>query len=127
MSSNFWETIWQILVIFVLVAYLIVLFQIIVDLFRDKKLGGFAKAIWFLGLIFVPFLTALLYILFRGRGMSERQLEAVREARLETDAYIRSVAGGKSAAEQIADAKALLDSGTISADEFAKLKARALG
>ena len=127
MSSNFWETIWQILVVFVLVAYLIVLFQIIVDLFRDKKLGGFAKAIWFLGLIFVPFLTALLYILFRGRGMSERQLEAVREARLETDAYIRSVAGGKSAAEQIADAKALLDSGTISADEFAKLKARALG
>ena len=127
MSSNFWETIWQILVIFVLVAYLIVLFQIIVDLFRDKKLGGFSKAIWFLGLIFVPFLTALLYILFRGRGMSERQLEAVREARLETDAYIRSVAGGKSAAEQIADAKALLDSGTISADEFAKLKARALG
>ena len=127
MSSNFWETIWQILVVFVLVAYLIVLFQIIVDLFRDKKLGGFAKAIWFLGLIFVPFLTALLYILFRGRGMSERQLEAVREARLETDAYIRSVAGGKSAAEQIADAKALLDSGAINADEFARLKAKALG
>ena len=126
-STPFWDTIWQILVVFVLVAYLIVLFQIIVDLFRDRKMGGFAKAIWFLGLIFVPFLTALLYILFRGRGMSERQLEAVREARLETDAYIRSVAGGKSAAEQIADAKALLDSGTISADEFAKLKARALG
>ena len=56
MSSNFWETIWQILVVFVLVAYLIVLFQIIVDLFRDKKLGGFSKAIWFIGLIFLPFL-----------------------------------------------------------------------
>ncbi len=127
MSSNFWETIWQILVIFVLVAYLIVLFQIIVDLFRDKNLGGFSKAIWFLGLIFVPFLTALLYILFRGRGMSERQLAAIKEARLETDAYIRSVAGGKSAAEQIADAKGLLDSGAINADEFAKMKAKALG
>ena len=127
MSSNFWETIWQILVIFVLVAYLIVLFQIIVDLFRDKNLGGFSKAIWFLGLIFVPFLTALIYILFRGRGMSERQLAAIKEARLETDAYIRSVAGGKSAAEQIADAKGLLDSGAINADEFAKLKAKALG
>ena len=127
MSSNFWETIWQILVIFVLVAYLIVLFQIIVDLFRDKNLGGFSKAIWFLGLIFVPFLTALIYILFRGRGMSERQLAAIKEARLETDAYIRSVAGGKSAAEQIADAKGLLDSGAINADEFAKMKAKALG
>ena len=92
-STPFWDTIWQILVVFVLVAYLIVLFQIIVDLFRDRKMGGFAKAIWFLGLIFVPFLTALLYILFRGRGMSERQIEAVKEARAETDAYIRSVAG----------------------------------
>ena len=124
--SNFWDTVWLILMTFVLVAYLLVLFQIIVDLFRDKNLGGFSKAIWFIGLVFLPFLTALVYIIFRGRGMSERQVEAVRDARAETDAYIRSVAG-KSAAEQIADAKALLDAGTINADEFARLKAKALG
>lgn len=124
--SNFWDTVWLILMSFVLVAYLLVLFQIIVDLFRDKNLGGLSKAIWFIGLIFLPFLTALLYIIFRGRGMSERQVAAVRDARAETDAYIRSVAG-KSAAEQIADAKALLDAGTINADEFARLKAKALG
>jgi len=125
--SNFWDTVWLILMTFVLVAYLLVLFQIIVDLFRDKNLGGFSKAIWFLGLIFVPFLTALLYIIFRGRGMSERQLAAVHEARAETDAYIRTVAGSKSATEQIAEAKSLLDSGAITADEFARLKAKALG
>jgi hypothetical protein len=125
--SNFWDTVLLILMTFVLVAYLLVLFQIIVDLFRDKNLGGFAKAIWFLGLIFVPFLTALAYILFRGRGMSERQLAAVHDARAETDAYIRRVAGGKSPTEQIADAKALLDSGAINADEFARIKAKALG
>lgn len=124
--SNFWDTVWLILMTFVLVAYLLVLFQIIVDLFRDKELGGLSKAIWFIGLVFLPFLTALLYIIFRGRGMSERQVAAVRDARAETDAYIRSVAG-KSAAEQIADAKALLDAGTIDADEFARLKAKALG
>lgn len=124
--SNFWDTVWLILMTFVLVAYLLVLFQIIVDLFRDKELGGLSKAIWFIGLVFLPFLTALLYIIFRGRGMSERQVAAVRDARAETDAYIRSVAG-KSAAEQIADAKALLDAGTINADEFARLKAKALG
>ena len=124
--SNFWDTVLLILMTFVLVAYLIVLFQIIVDLFRDKNLGGFAKAIWFIGLVFLPFLTALVYIIFRGRGMSERQVAAVRDARAETHAYIRSVAG-KSAAEQIADAKALLDAGTINADEFARLKAKALG
>jgi len=125
--SNFWDTVWLILMTFVLVAYLLVLFQIIVDLFRDKNLGGFSKAIWFLGLIFVPFLTALLYIVFRGRGMSERQVAAVHEARAETDAYIRTVAGSKSATEQIAEAKSLLDSGAITADEFARLKAKALG
>ena len=124
--SNFWDTVWLILMTFVLVAYLLVLFQIIVDLFRDKNLGGFSKAIWFIGLVFLPFLTALVYIIFRGRGMSERQVAVVRDARAETDAYIRSVAG-KSAAEQIADAKALLDAGTINADEFARLKAKALG
>lgn len=124
--SSFWDTVWLILMTFVLVAYLLVLFQIIVDLFRDKNLGGFSKAIWFIGLVFLPFLTALVYIIFRGRGMSERQVAAVRDARAETDAYIRSVAG-KSAAEQIADAKALLDAGTINADEFARLKAKALG
>ena len=124
--SSFWDTVGLILMTFVLVAYLLVLFQIIVDLFRDKNLGGFSKAIWFIGLVFLPFLTALLYIIFRGRGMSERQVAAVRDARAETHAYIRSVAG-KSAAEQIADAKALLDAGTINADEFARLKAKALG
>ena len=124
--SNFWDTVWLILMTFVLVAYLLVLFQIIVDLFRDKNLGGFSKAIWFIGLIFLPFLTALLYIIARGRGMSERQAAAVHDARAETDAYIRNIAGGKSAAGQIAEAKALLDAGTITAEEFARLKAKAL-
>ena len=125
--SNFWDTVLLILMTFVLVAYLLVLFQIIVDLFRDKNLGGFAKAVWFIALVFLPFLTALAYILFRGRGMSERQVAAVHDARAETDAYIRRIAGAKSPAEQIADAKALLDSGAINADEFARLKAKALG
>ena len=125
--SNFWDTVLLILMTFVLVAYLLVLFQIIVDLFRDKNLGGFAKAVWFIALVFLPFLTALAYILFRGRGMSERQVAAVHDARAETDAYIRRIAGAKSPTEQIADAKALLDSGAISADEFARLKAKALG
>ena len=86
--SNFWDTVLLILMTFVLVAYLLVLFQIIVDLFRDKNLGGFAKAVWFIALVFLPFLTALAYILFRGRGMSERQVAAVHDARAETDAWL---------------------------------------
>ncbi len=111
---------------FVFLAYLMVVFQIVGDLFRDSDLGGGSKAIWILGLIFLPFFTAIVYIIARGRGMAERQRDALKRAKSETDSYIRGVAG-KSPAEQIAEAKALLDSGTISADEYAKLKARAIG
>lgn len=123
--SNFWDIVWLMLSTFVFVAYLFVLFQIVSDLFRDHELGGGSKALWILGLIFLPMLTALVYIVARGRGMAERQRAALQRAKSDTDAYIRHVAG-KSPAEQIADAKALLDAGTITADEFARLKAKAL-
>jgi len=123
--SNFWDVLWLIASTFFFVAYLIVLFQIIIDLFRDAELGGGSKVVWLLGLIFLPVLTALLYILARGRGMAERQRVAMQRAKSDTDAYIREVAG-KSPAEQIADAKALLDAGTINPEEFARLKAKAL-
>ena len=123
--SNFWDIIYLIASSFLFVAYLIVLFQIVIDLFRDAELGGGSKVLWLVGLFFVPFLTALAYVLFRGRGMAERQRASMLRAKSDTDAYIRHVAG-KSPAEQIADAKALLDAGTINQDEFAKLKAKAL-
>ncbi|MCX7892439.1 MAG: SHOCT domain-containing protein [Burkholderiales bacterium] len=123
--SNFWDIVWLMLSTFVFVAYLLILFQILVDLFRDPDLGGGAKAIWLIALIFLPMLTALIYVIARGRGMAARQQAAMQKAKAETDAYIRHVAG-KSPAEQIADAKALLDAGTISPEEFAKLKAKAL-
>jgi len=123
--SNFWDIILLILSFFVTVAYLLVLFQIVVDLFRDSDLGGGWKAIWIIGLIFVPVFTALLYVIARGRGMAERQRGAVQKARAETDAYVREVAGS-APADQIARAKALLDSGTITPDEYSRLKAKAL-
>ena len=123
--SNFWDVLWLIASTFFFVAYLIVLFQVVVDLFRDAELGGGSKVIWLIGLIFLPVLTALLYILARGSGMAERQRAALRQAKTDTDAHIREVAG-KSPADQIADAKALLDAGTINPEEFARLKAKAL-
>ena len=88
--------------------------------------GGGFKALWIIGLVFLPFLTALAYVLFRGQGMAERQRAAMSRARSQTESYIREVAG-KSPAEQIADAKALLDAGTITQDEFGRLKAKAIG
>jgi hypothetical protein len=123
--SNFWDLIQLLLSTFVLIAYLLILFQIIGDLFRDSELGGGFKVLWIIGLIFIPGLTAIVYIIARGRGMAERQRASLQRAKSDTDAYIRQVAG-KSPAEQIADAKALLDSGTISQEEFARLKAKAL-
>jgi ABC-type multidrug transport system fused ATPase/permease subunit len=124
--SNFWDLILLIASTFIFIAYLIVLFQIVIDLFRDSEMGGGTKALWIIGLIFVPVLTSLIYILFRGRGMAGRQRVELGRARSEAEAYIRDVAG-KSPADQIASAKALLDAGTINADEFARLKAKALG
>ncbi len=123
--TNFWDTLYLIASAFFFVAYLIVLFHVVVDLFRDTELGGVSKVVWLIGLIFLPVLTALFYILARGRGMAERQRSAMQRAKSDTDAYIREVAG-KSPADQIADAKALLDAGTINPEEFTRLKAKAL-
>ena len=123
--SNFWDLLWLIVSTFVFVAYLLVLFQVVVDLFRDSEMGGFAKAVWIICLIFLPLLTAVIYIIARGSGMAARQRAAMQQARSQTDSYIREGAG-KSPADHISDAKALLDAGTINAEEFAKLKAKAL-
>lgn len=124
--SQFWDFLWLMFSAFVLIAYLFVMFQIVADLFRDTELGGLAKALWIIGLILLPILTALVYIIARGPGMARRQKAAIQRAQSEAEAYIRQVAA-KSPAEQIADAKRLLDEGTITADEFARLKAKALG
>ena len=123
--SNFWDLIQLLLSTFVLIVYLLILFQIIGDLFRDSEMGGGTKVLWIIGLIFLPGLTAIIYIVARGRGMAERQRASLQRAKSDTDAYIREVAG-KSPAEHIADAKALLDNGTINQAEFDTLKAKAL-
>jgi ABC-type multidrug transport system fused ATPase/permease subunit len=123
--SNFWDLVWLMVSTFFFIAYLIIMFQIVVDLFRDDGLGGGSKVLWVLGLIFVPVLTAIVYIVARGQGMAARQQASVQRAKSETEAYIKGVAG-RSAAAEIAEAKVLLDAGTISPAEFEKLKAKAL-
>jgi hypothetical protein len=121
-----WDFLWHFLIIFAWIAYLLVLFQILVDLFwRDHKTSGWVKAVWVVFLILVPWLTALVYLIARGQGMSERARVAALQAKQETDQYIREAAG-RSPAEEIAHAKQLLDSGTISQPEFDSLKAKAL-
>lgn len=123
---NFLETLWSIIIFFLFLSYLILLFQIVADLFRDSKLSGWFKVLWIVGLVVVPFITALVYILARGKGMTERSIAQVQRAQKETEEYVRSVAHIASPAEQIASAKALLDEGTITDAEYQQLKAKAL-
>ena len=124
---DFWSFFWLMVWAFFFIAYLMVLFQIIADIFRDKELSGIVKAIWIIALIFFPLITALVYLIARGRSMTERNMAAAREAQQATDEYIKSVAGsGQTPADQIASAKQLLDSGAISQAEFDALKAKAL-
>ena len=123
---SFWDFFLLMIWSYVFIAYLILLFHIIKDVFRDPDLGGGAKALWIIGLIVVPFLIALIYVITRGRGMAERRAAADRQARAETDQYIQSVASTSSPAQQISSAKELLDSGSITQTEFDQLKAKAL-
>jgi hypothetical protein len=115
--------------VFIFFAYLMVLFSIIGDLFRDSELNGWLKALWIIFLIFVPFLTALIYLIARGNGMTKRSVAQATEMRKAQDEYIRQAAGSAPATgvDDIAKAKTLLDSGAITQAEFDALKAKALG
>ena len=124
--ENFWDLIWWFLWAFVFIAYLFALFAIIGDLFRDHKLSGWWKEVWIIFLIFVPFLTALIYLIARGNGMAERSQKEAKQYQAATDQYIRQTVGAASPSDEIAKAKALLDSGTITQAEYDQLKAKAL-
>ena len=123
--NSFWDFLWVIIVSFGFIAYLILLFSIITDLFRDSKSSGWSKAIWVLFLFVFPLLTALVYLIVRGDSMAERSIASMQHAKAAQDNYIREVAG-ESPATHIAHAKALLDAGTITEEEFLTLKAKAL-
>lgn len=118
---QFTDFLWTFLFAFLLIAYIMIFFSIITDLFRDHTIGGGAKALWVILLIVLPFLAALIYLIARGNGMAQRQQAAMAAAKKETDDYIKQVAG-TSTADELAKAQALKDSGAITAAEFATLK-----
>ncbi len=123
--SSLWDLFWYTLVVFAFVAYLLILFQVLTDLFRDRSASAVVKVVWIIFLIVFPYITAFAYLLIRGRGMAERSSAAHDAAQHAADDYIRKVAGRTPAAE-IAEAQSLLDAGTITGDEFLRLKAKAL-
>ena len=126
-SGNFFDillwTIWFMAVICLIWIWIRVIF----DLFSDHSTGGWPKFFWTVFLIVMPWLAVFVYLLARGKGMNERAMVAAQQQRAATDNYIKGVAAQtKSPAEQIADAKGLLDSGAINQQEFDSLKAKAL-
>lgn len=122
-SDFFWLLVWA----FVFGCYIIVLFQVVVDLFRDQDLSGWWKAIWIIFLIIVPFLSVLIYVIARGRGMAERRQDALGGGRREEEAYVPPpIMKIDNPAGQIASAQQLLDHGAINQAEFDQLKQKAL-
>lgn len=127
----FWEslatTMWLMLAIFLWVAFFMVLFSVLGDLFRSDDLNGVVKTIWVILLIFLPFLGTFIYLIVRGSGMGERAAAAAkRQHALAVDYATHLVGGSGGPADQIEKAKNLLAAGAITQDEFNKLKAKAL-
>jgi len=122
------DFLWTLVVIFFMVVYFMILFSVIGDLFRSKDLNGFSKTIWIFALLFLPLISLLVYVIARGDGMAERQIEAVGRAQEQQMAMAKQIVAtdSSSAADQIHKAKELLDSGAISQAEYDAIKAKAL-
>lgn len=123
---SLWDVVWSIVVGFAFVAYLMVMFMVMTDLFRDRQTSGPAKAVWVLGLIVLPFLTAFVYLVVRGPGMAERAERSADALRQAQESYIRDVVGKANPTDQIAQARAMLDAGVITPPEYDRLKQKAL-
>lgn len=122
---TFGHALLTVLSVFIFVAWIMVLITILADVFRDHELSGVKKAVWVLFLIFVPFVTALIYLIARGDGMRERAAAQQRQAQDAFDAYVRQAAGGSSA-DELSKLAELRDKGALSDGEFERAKAKLL-
>ena len=125
LAFSIWNAIWVVIVAYLFITVLMMMFAVIVDIFRDKELGGFAKAAWLLFLVFFTLLALLVYVIVRGKGMAERSAKEQIEAKESFDAYVRDVAGG-GAASELEKAASMHAAGKLTDDEYAALKARIL-
>jgi hypothetical protein len=112
--------------VFFFVIWIWILITILTDLFRDHALSGWAKAAWVLFLVFIPFVTALIYLIARGGGMRERALKAQAEAKEHMDTYIREQAHAGSPADELHKLQELKEKGALSDAEFDRAKAKLL-
>ncbi|KQM83772.1 hypothetical protein ASE68_11635 [Agromyces sp. Leaf222] len=126
MFATVWDWIWFSFWIFAYIAYLFTLIYIAIDIFRSHDIGGWMKALWILLLVFLPFLTGIVYLIIRGQGMAERSSYRRPEIVEYSDEEVRQVSFANPT-DEIAKAAALRDQGVISDGEFDAIKAKALG
>jgi len=120
----FLEILWTMFIFFLFVIWIWILITVAVDIFRRKDASGGKKALWIIFIIVAPYLGVLVYLITNHDGMADRNIQAAQKHQEQTDAYIRSVAGGSAA--EIEKAKGLLDSGAITQEEYDAIKAKAL-
>ena len=127
MTTDFGEVLLWSFWFFIWIAALTIWFRCLFDMFSDHSLSGWAKAGWAIFMIFIPWVGALVYLIARGRSMSDRQAAAIQQQQAAQEQYIKQVAGSSDdPVTRISDAKALMDSGAITEAEFNTLKAKAL-
>jgi hypothetical protein len=127
LATTFLTFLWSLIVIFFMVIFFILLFHVIGDLFSRHDASGWKKTAWVIFIIVLPFIGIFAYYVANSEGMAQRQMARMREAQSDMDDYIRSVSSTGDPTTQIANAKALLDNGSITQAEFDQLKAKALG
>jgi hypothetical protein len=118
------DVFWSMIIFFFWLIWIWIVVTVLVDIFRRQDIGGFSKAAWVIFVVVLPWLGVLIYLIAQHDGMRERSVGQAQQQKAEFDQYVREAAGGS--ADQIAKAKALRDDGTITADEFERLKAKAL-
>jgi hypothetical protein len=125
-SYPFLEVFWTMLIFFAFVIWIWILITVLIDIFRRHDTSGFAKVLWIIFIIVLPYLGVFVYLIAEHKGMTERAIKQQEAAQSQMDKYVQSVAAQTDPAEQIAKAKGLLDAGTISQTEFDQIKQKAL-
>jgi hypothetical protein len=120
----FMDVLWSMIIFFFWVIWIWIVITVLIDVFRRHDIGGFAKALWVIFVVILPWLGVLIYLIVEHDGMRERSLKQAQAQREAFDDRVREAAGGS--ADEIAKAKQLLDQGAITQDEFNALKAKVL-
>ena len=125
-SYPFLNILWDMLIFFAWVIFIWIAITVLIDVFRRRDISGWSKAAWTVFVVIIPWIGVLVYLIANHDGMAERRIKEVQTSQAQFGEYVRKTAGSGGAANEIAQAKELLDKGTITQAEFDAIKAKAL-